>query len=226
MLTLTPPLPALSLAALMPTLELLRRHARERRHLMANGCGFYDETIQRHYTASETSLTLLLEHVLGPMLEPRCEAVNATDQLQLAVRVLTTLIQAVTPPDQAVPQITVAQGRRCLLPECESVLLIQVTLAVIQAALLDDALFLIVSMPRQTDDQVIVEVEADTAGITGDTRESQNFRQQLAAHLEASGGTLAAVQRPEGCQVTISLPVRLASARENAASRGLLSRHE
>ena len=84
MLTLTPALPPSALAALMPTLELVRRHARERCHRMPHGNRFFDETIQRHYTASETSLTLLLEHVLGPMLEPRNQTVNATEQLQRA----------------------------------------------------------------------------------------------------------------------------------------------
>ena len=207
MLTLPPPLSALSLTALMPTLELVRRYARERRQLLLNGSGFYDETVQRHYTASETSLTLLLEHVLGPLLDPRGDAVNATELLQLAVRVLATLIHAVTPPDQAVPRIIVAQGRRCMMPEREAVLLVQVTLAVIQSALLDDALFLVVSMPRQADGQVIVEVEADTAGITGAAAEAQDFHQQLVAHLEVSGGTLETVQRPEGCLVTLRLPL-------------------
>jgi hypothetical protein len=104
-----------------------------------------------------------------------------------------------------------------MLPEREAVLLVQVTLAVIQAALLDDALFLVVSMPRQVEGAVIVEVESDTAGITGIAADVQSFRQQLAAHLEASGGSLEMVQRPESCQVTISLPLRLSPALEKAA---------
>lgn len=217
MLTLPPTLPAMSLAALMPTLELVRRHARERRHRMLHGSSFYDETVQRNYTASETSLTLLVEHVLRPVLEPRCETVNVSDQLQLAVRVLDALIQAVTPPDQAVPHIRVGQSRRCLMPEREAVLLVQVTLAVIQAALLDDALFLIVSLPRQADGQVVVEVESDTAGIVGNDSEAQSFQQQLVMHVRAAGGDLITVQRPEGCQVVISLPLRLSSELEKAA---------
>lgn len=207
MLTLPPTLPSLSLAALMPTLELVRRHARERRHQMPHGSGCYDEALQRHYTASETSLTLLLEHVLAPAMEPCGESVNATEQLQLAVRVLDTLIRAVTPLDQAVPQISVAQGRRCLMPCREAVLLVQVTLAALQAALLDDALFLVVSMPRQVAGEVVVEVEADTGGIGGGGTEAQGFRQQLTAHLRAAGGDLDAVERPEGCQVVIRLPL-------------------
>jgi len=174
---------------------------------MISSAGFYDEAMQRNYTASETSLILLLEHVLGPMLEPHKEVVNATERLQLAVRVLDSLVRAATPLDQMVPQITVAQGRRCLLPEPAAVLLVQVTLAVIQAALLDDALFLVVSMPRQVDGLVIVEVEADTAGIVGEGTEAQSFRRQLAAYVDSAGGVLNTTVRPEGCQVTISLPL-------------------
>ena len=209
MLTLTPALPPSALAALMPTLELVRRHARERCHRMPHGNRFFDETIQRHYTASETSLTLLLEHVLGPMLEPRNQTVNATEQLQLAVRVLDALLQAVTPPDQAIPHISVASGRRCLMLQRQAVLLVQVTLAVIQAALLDDALFLVVSMPRQVDGRVIVEIEADTAGVAGDSSEAQGFRQQLAGCLAEIGGELTRERRPEGCLVTICLPITI-----------------
>jgi hypothetical protein len=207
MLTLTPSLPALSLAALMPTLELVRRHARDRRHLMQHGSGFYDETVQRNYTASETSLTLLLEYVLAPMLDQLDDAVNATEQLQLAVRVLDTLIQAATPQDQAVPQMSVAQGRRCLMPQRDATLLVQVTLAVIQAALLNDALFLVVWMPRQAEGEVIVEVEADTTEIAGD-EEARCFQQQLAANLTAVGGSIQTQVKPEGSSlVTIRLPL-------------------
>jgi len=206
MLTLTPT-PALSLAALMPTLELVRRHARARRHLMQHGSGFYDETVQRNYTASETSLTLLLEHVLAPMLDQRDEAVNATEQLQLAVRVLDSLIQVVTPQDQAVPQVSVAPGRRCLMPQQDAALLVQVTLAVVQAALLNDALFLVVSMPRQADAEVVVEVEADTLGLAGEDAEARCFQEQLAASLAAVGGSMQTEVRPEGSLVTIRLPI-------------------
>lgn len=207
MLTLTPPLPSLALAALMPTLELVRRHARDRRHRMQHGSGFYDETLQRNYTASETSLTLLLEHVLGPILDHRSETVNGTEQLQLAVGVLSTLLQSVTPADQAAPQIRMALGRRCLLPQHEATVLVQVTLAVIQAALLDEALFLVVTMPRQTDAALTVEVEADTAGLAADNAEARCFQQQLVACLAAVGGALETTVRPEGSQVTIRLPL-------------------
>ena len=125
------------------------------------------------------------------------------------MRVLDALLQAVTPPDQAIPHISVASGRRCLMLQRQAVLLVQVTLAVIQAALLDDALFLVVSMPRQVDGRVIVEIEADTAGVAGDSSEAQGFRQQLAGCLAEIGGELTRERRPEGCLVTICLPITI-----------------
>jgi hypothetical protein len=205
MLTLAPPIPNTSLPALMPTLELVRRHARERRQQALHGCRFYDEAMQRHYTASEASLTLLLEHVLGPLLEPRGDLVNAAEQVYLAVRALDALVHAATSPDQAVPQLCVVQTPRCLLPAREAALLVQVTLAVIQAALLDGALFLVVTMPRRVATAVLVEVESDAPGIGGDSDEARGFRRQLAACLTAAGGSLDTVLCAEGCQVTLTL---------------------
>lgn len=206
MLIAPPPLPALPLTAIMPTLELVRRHARERRHRMQHGAGFYDETIQRNYLASEMSLTLLLEHVLAPLFAPQSPVVNVTEQLQLAVRVLGSLMQNVTPPDQAIPQVSVAQGRRLLLPQHEAATLVLVTLAAIEIALLDEALFLLVSLPRQVEGEIIVEVEADTPGLAGESGEARCRRQQLAECLAPMGGLLTVELRPESSLTTFRLP--------------------
>jgi hypothetical protein len=206
MLTLTPAMSPATLAALMPTLELVRRHARERRYGITHGSGLFEETMQRYYAASETSLTLLVNHVLLPLLEPRTEPVNVTEQLRLAVRTLDAMTHAVAPPDQPAPHISLVAGRRCLLCQRHAALLVQVTLAVIQAAILDDALVLVVALPRLVDDRVIVEVEADTAGIAGDDREATSFRQQLAGCMAEIGGQLTWERRPEGFLVTLCLP--------------------
>lgn len=214
MLTDPSPLPAFPLATIMPTLELVRRHARERRHRMQHGAGFYDETVLRNYLASETSLTLLLEHVLAPLVAPQNTVVNVTEQLQLAVRLLATLTQNVTPPDQAVPQVSVAQGRRLLLPHQEAATLVQVTLAAIEIALLDEALFLVVSLPRQVAGEIIVEIEADTPGLAGESDEMGRHRQQLAECLAPMGGSLVVELRLESSLTTFRLPAPALALRD------------
>ncbi|NNJ12200.1 hypothetical protein EKD04_017865 [Chloroflexales bacterium ZM16-3] len=205
MRALTPTIPPAAVAALLPTLELVRRHARDRRQIM-HGVGFYDETLRRDYAASEASLTLLLDHVLGPLLDRRDDAINVAEQIPLAVRLLAALTQHATPVDQAVPQVVATPGRRCMLPQPAGTLLVQVALAVLVAALLDGALLLVVTMPRHADGGALVVVEADAAGVAGTDAEARSLHAQLVACLATVGGTLDARARPESCVVTIRLP--------------------
>jgi hypothetical protein len=200
--------PIAGMVALVPTLELVRRHARARRdQLLAAHGGWCDEAIQRGYTASETSLTLLLEHVLRPLLEPRASQVNVTEQLQFAIRVLATLLDAVTPPDQAAPQISVVSGRRCRVTDDLAVALVQATLAAIQGALLDDALFLVVTLPHVADDGFVrVAVESDTPGLGAATDEAQTLRAQVSASLAPFGGRLTCIAQLASTTVTLALP--------------------
>lgn len=200
--------PLAGLIALLPTLELVRRYARERqqRHVAAHS-GWHDDALQRGYAASETSLTLLLDHVLRPLLEPATGPVNVTEQIQLAVRAVEALLDAVTPPDQAAPQISVVPGRRCRIAHDASVALVQATLTVAQGALLDDALFIVVTLPHVTaDGSLQVAVESDTPGLGAVTDEAQALRDQLDACLAPFGGHLTCAAQLASMTVTLTMP--------------------
>jgi hypothetical protein len=207
MLTPIPaPLPTLTLAALLPIVEVLRGYAQDRLHQPPRRGGYDDDAAARNAAASEASLTLLLDYVLAPLLAPP-STVHVTEQLQLAVRVLATLMQSATPLDQAVPQIRVTPGRRCLLPSRAAATLVQVTLAVLGTALRDAALFLVVALPQPRDGALVVEVEADVAGLAGEDDEARCVRGQLVGYLAAVGGVLTTTRRPEGSLVVIRLPL-------------------
>lgn len=202
--TLTPPIPPTAWVAIMPTLALLRRYARDR-HQIIDEWGFYDETLRRNYAASEASLLLLLDYGLGPLWDRRDDAINVAEQIPQVVRLLATLMAHATPVDQVVPQLRVSPGRRCVLPPPVGHLLVQVALAVLVAALRDGALLLVVRMPRDADGVTIV-VEMDAAGVLGTDAEAQAMWAQLTACLAPLGGTLGAQVRAESWEVTIHLP--------------------
>lgn len=190
------------LVALRPMFHLVRRYARERRSTaLLAGNQFFDDAMLRMYAASEISLALLVDHVLTPMMEPLTEdTVDVAEQIQLAVTTLYTLVSTVTPPDAAVPLLSVHITRRCLVAEDQGLLLVQMTLAVLVAGLVDEALHLVVAMPRQEDGAVCVEVQTDVPGIIGTSDEARAARAQLEQVLAERGGVLT-VGEQDGCWI-------------------------
>lgn len=197
--SLSTPVP---LIALRPMFHLVRRYARERRSTaLLAGNQFFDDAMLRMYAASETSLALLVDHVLTPMMETPCGGtVDAAEHIQLAVTMLHTLVSTVTPPDAAVPLLSVHITRRCLVTEDQDILLVQMTLAVVVAGLADEALHLVVAMPRQEDAAVCVEVQTDVPGIIGTSDEARAARAQLEQVLAERGGELTVVEQ-DGCWI-------------------------
>ena len=199
--TRSPSLP-IPLVALRPMFHLIRRYARERRSTaLLAGNQFFDDAILRMYAASEISLALLVDHVLTPMVEPYCEgSMDVAEQLQLAVTTLHTLASTVTPPDAATPLLSVHTSRRCVVSNERGVLLVQMTLAVLLASLVDEALHLVVAMPRQEDGLVCVEIQTDVPGIIGESEEALVARAQLGQMLDERGGSLQVVEQ-DGCWI-------------------------
>jgi hypothetical protein len=196
---LTAPIP---LVALQPMFHFVRRYARERQSTaLLAGNQFFDDAMLRMYAASEISLTLLVDHVLAPLMEPLAEGtVDVAEQIQLAVTTLYTLISTVTPPDVAVPLLSVHMGRRCPVATDRGALLVQMTLAVLVAGLADEALHLVVAMPRQSDGAVCVEVQTDVPGVIGTSDEARAARAQLEQVLAERGGEMLVVEQ-DGCWI-------------------------
>ncbi|PLS77285.1 MAG: hypothetical protein CYG59_24575 [Chloroflexi bacterium] len=198
-ITMLPALPAV--CHLVHRTYQLRQHA-----LLTMGLDLDPETTaQLDRAAAEHSVALLLQ-AAEPIfnLLPPAQPVSLTDRLAVALSALDGLARASTPTDICRPTVSNQVQRVCIVPAQTARLAVQATLAVVLAALADDALQMVVTMPRAVDGSVLIEVESDTFGITSPTQQIE--RERVVVALAAVHGELSLEPRQHSSIARIWLP--------------------
>jgi hypothetical protein len=132
------------------------------------------------------------------------QPVSLTDRLALTLAALTGLLDAATPLDVPRPLVSNQAQRACRVPFAQATVALQTTLALVLAALADDALQIVVLLPQAGPAGLVLEVESDTAGIASDHQ--QHAAAAVVAALDAADGTLSIEPRPHSTCARITLP--------------------
>ncbi len=155
--------------------------------------------------AAMSSVGLLLQ-VIEPLVDRTpCDHPTAfNERLALVLSALDGFLRAATPPDVCVPTISNQVQRQCLLPSALTTAAVQATLVLVLAALTDDALQIVVTMPRATEGGIQIEVETDTAGIASPALQADRDRVEDALHVVH--GVLTVEPRAASCIARLWLP--------------------
>jgi hypothetical protein len=196
-----------ALLALPPALELARRLFKQRQlHLVTAALADDPEQAAlRVLIAAEHTVGLILP-LTEPLTSPLTvdQSVSLTDRLALTLGALTGLLDAATPLDVPRPLVSNQAQRACVLPFAQATVALHVTVALVLAALTDDALQIVVLLPSADVDGVVLEVESDTAGIASDHQ--QHAAARVVAALQTADGTLSIEPRPHSTCARITLP--------------------
>lgn len=190
------------LLALPKGLMLVRRCATERRFdSMAHP--FLHGEAARRYTASESSLSLLTDHILAPsVLSQSADPWDLAEHLHLAVTALSTLIQTAWPQGAVAPMVSSQLVRQCMMPVAQAGLIVQVVLLALFEAVLDDAQHLLVLMSRNGG-TITITVESDAAGLVAAQHPAAV---QVVAEVETQGGGCDLERAPQCFRVSLRFP--------------------
>ncbi len=196
-----------TLPALPQVCHLVHRTYQLRQHTMLTmGLALDPETTaQLDRAAAEHSVALLLqaaEPIFNPL--PPAQPVSLTDRLALSLSALDGLTRASTPTDVCRPTVSNQVQRVCYVPVEIVRIAVQATLAVVLAALADDALQIVVTMPHAADGGLLIEVESDTSGITSPTQQIE--RDRVVVALRSVRGALVSERRQQSTIARIAIP--------------------
>ena len=124
------------------------------------------DPLWRRCVAAEASLALMLTVVREQLYPPAPDTpIPLSERLALELGALESLLANGTPIDAVAPRISNQALRQLIMPAPLVSLLVQTTLVVVLSALADDAKWIVVSTPRQTQGRVQITVEADAASL-------------------------------------------------------------